>query len=126
MSALVKGPTEGDLLKFDLEKNYTREAVTLLAGTAYPLGAVLGRITASGKFAMSTATGSNGAQTAAGVLLAPVDATEGDATGVVIARGPAIVSDAELQFDPSVDDAPKRAAKIAQLAAIGIVARAAA
>ena len=126
MTALVKGPTEGDLLKYDLEKNYTREEVTLLVGTAYPLGAVLGRITASGKFAMSTATGSNGAQTAAGVLLAPVDATDGDAPGVVIARGPAIVSDAELQFDASVDDAPKRAAKIAQLAAIGIVTRAAA
>jgi hypothetical protein len=126
MTALVKGPTEGDLLKYDLEKTYTREAVTLLAGTAYPLGAVLGRITASGKFAMSPATGSNGAQTAAGVLLAPVDATEGDAPGVVIARGPAIVSDAELQFDASVDDAPKRAAKLAQLEAIGIVARAAA
>lgn len=126
MSALVKGPTEGDLLKYDLGGNYTREVVTLLTGTAYPVGAVLGRITASGKFKLSTATGSDGAQTAAAVLLEAVDASDGDATGVVIRRGPAIVSDAELQFDASVDDATKRAAKVTQLEAIGVVTRSAA
>jgi hypothetical protein len=42
---------------------------------------------------------------------------------VVILRGPAIVSKAALVFDASVDDATKRAAKHAQLTALGIIPR---
>ena len=48
MSVLTKPPTMGDVLKYELNPNFTRETVTLLAGTNYPVGAVLGRITASG------------------------------------------------------------------------------
>lgn len=123
MAPLVKAPTEGDILKFDLGKNYTREAVTLLAGTNYAIGAVLGLITASNKFALSTHTGSDGAQTAAGVLIEAVDATDGDRTGVIIRRGPAVVARQMLAFHASVDDDAKRAAKISQLTQLGIVAR---
>jgi hypothetical protein len=123
MAPLIKPPTEGDLLKLDLDKNYTREVVTLLEGTNYPLGAVLGQVTASGKFKLSTHSGSDGAQTAAAVLLEAVDATGGDRTGVIIKRGPAIVSRAMLMFDASVDDATKRGTKIGQLTTLGIVAR---
>lgn len=123
MAPLVKAPTEGDLLKYDLEMNYTREEATLLAGTNYKLGAVLGIVTASGKYTLSPATGSTGAQTAVAVLVAAVDATAADATGVVIRRGPAIVVEQMLEFDPSVDDATKTATKLAQLSAVGIVAR---
>lgn len=123
MAPLVQPPTEGDLLKFDLDKNYTREVVTLLEGTNYQLGSVLGLITATGKYKLSTNTGTDGAQTAAGVLIAAVDATGGDRTGVIIKRGPAVVARQMLVFDASVDDAPKTATKIGQLVALGIVAR---
>lgn len=129
MAPLIKPPTEGDLLKLDLDKNYTREVVTLLAGTAYALGAVLGQITEgddAGKFALSPDEAADpdlGHQVAAAVLIQAVDASEGDATGVVIKRGPAIVARGMLVFDASVDDAGKRAAKIAQLTTLGIVAR---
>jgi hypothetical protein len=124
MAALVKAPTEGDLLKFDLDKNYTREVVTLLAGTSYKLGSVLGQITASGKYQLSPDTGSDGSQTAAAVLVEAVDATGGDKAGVVIKRGPAIVSRDELVFAASVNDATKAATKIGQLTTLGIVTRA--
>jgi len=123
MSVLTQPPTMGDVLKYELNPNFTRETVTLLAGTNYPVGAVLGRITASGKMKLSTATGTDGAQNAAAVLLYDVDATAADATGIVVLRGPAIVSKAALIFDASVDDAAKTAAKHAQLTALGIIPR---
>lgn len=123
MSVLTQPPVMGDVLKYELNPNFTRETVTLLAGTKYPVGAVLGRITASGKLKLSTATGSDGAQTAAAVLLYATDATAADRDAVVLLRGPALVSKAALIFDASVDDAAKTAAKHAQLTALGIIPR---
>ena len=126
MAPLTKAPTEGDLLKFDLNNNFTREVVTLLAGTNYALGSVVGQVTASGKFTLSPAAevvGLEGAETVSGVLIAAVDATDGDASGVIIRRGPAIVSKAVLAYHASVDTAAEIAAKQASLSLIGIVAR---
>ena len=123
MPALTQPPTMGDVLKYEVNPNYTRETVTLLAGTAYPVGAVLGRITASGKYKLATSGGTDGAQTAAAVLLYAVDASLADAVGIVLLRGPAIVSKAALVFDATVDDAAKITTKHGQLAALGIVPR---
>jgi len=126
MPVLTQSPTLGDLLKFELNASYSRETVTLKAGAAYPLGAVLGRITASGKYRLAAAaevTGDEGAETAVAVLLQPVDATLADRTGLIAARGPVILSKAALAFDASVDDAAKTAAKHDQLAAAGLVVR---
>ncbi|WP_322895693.1 MULTISPECIES: head decoration protein [unclassified Yoonia] len=123
MPVLTQPPGMGDVLKYELNPNFTRETITLLAGTAYPVGAVLGRITASGKYKLATSGGTDGAQTAAAVLLSAVDASAADATGLVVLRGPAIVSKAALVFDATVDDAAKTATKHGQLAAIGIVPR---
>ena len=123
MSVLTQPPTLGDVLKYEINPNFNRETVTLLAGTNYPVGAVLGRITASGKLKLSTATGTDGAQNAAAILLYPVDAAAADATGIVVMRGPAIISKSALVFDASVDDAAKTAAKHAQLTALGIIPR---
>jgi hypothetical protein len=98
----------------------------LKAGTSYPLGAVLGRITASGKYRLSPAAqvvGDEGAETAVAVLIDGVDATAADTQGLVVARGPTIVSKAILAFDASVDLPAEIAAKHAQLAAAGIVPR---
>lgn len=123
MPVLTQPPGMGDVLKYELNPNFTRETITLLAGTAYPVGAVLGRITASGKYKLATSGGTDGAQTAAAVLLYAVDASAADATGLVVLRGPAIVFKAVLVFDATVDDAAKTATKHGQLAAIGIVPR---
>jgi len=123
MTVLTQPPGLGDILKYELNPNYTRETVTLLVGTAYPVGAVLGRITASGKYKLATSGGTDGAQTAAAMLLYAVDASGADGTGIVIARGPAIVSKAALVFDATVDDAAKTTTKHGQLAALGIIPR---
>ena len=123
MTVLHQPATMGDVLKYEVNPNFTRETVTLLAGTAYPVGAVLGKITVSGKYKLATSGGSDGAQTAAAVLLYAVDATLADAVGIVVARGPSIVSRASLAYDATVDDASKITTKLGQLAAIGIIAR---
>jgi hypothetical protein len=88
MTVFHQPATMGDVLKYEVNPNYTRDSVTLLAGTAYPVGAVLGRISASGKYKLATSGGSDGAQTAAAVLLYAVDASTADAIGLVVARGP--------------------------------------
>ena len=126
MTTLTMSPTLGDLLKFELNANYCRETVTLKSSANYALGSVLGQITASGKYRLSPAaevTGDEGAETAVAVLIEAVDATAADKTGLVIARGPTIVSRAALVFDDSIDDASKSAAKQAQLANVGLVPR---
>lgn len=123
MPVLTEPPSMGDVLKFEVNPNYTREIVTLLSGMPYPVGSVLGKITASGKYTLSAATGADGAQVASAVLLYAVDATLADATGIVLARGPAIVSRAGLAYDGSVDDGTKITAKLTQLAAAGIITR---
>ena len=103
--------------------HYTREVITLLQGQPYPVGSVLGKITASGKYKMATSGGSDGAQTATAVLLYTVDATLADAVGIVVARGPSIVSREGLAYDATVDDGAKITTKIGQLATVGIIAR---
>ncbi|MBW6494357.1 MAG: head decoration protein [Burkholderiaceae bacterium] len=123
MPVLTEQPSTGDVLKYEVNPNYTREVITLLIGTPYPVGSVLGKITASGKYTLSPATGADGSQVAVGVLLYAVDATLADAVGIVVARGPSIVSRAGLAYDGTVDDGTKITAKIAQLAAVGIIAR---
>jgi hypothetical protein len=126
MPVLTKDPTLGDLLKYELNGTYSREVVTLKGGTNYPLGAVLGKITASGIFRFSpaaTVTGDEGAETAVAVLIEAVDATAGDRSGLVVARGPAIVSKGALVFDASVDQPAEIAAKHSELSAAGIVPR---
>lgn len=126
MTVLTSPATLGDLLKREFDPNYSRETITLKAGTAYPLGAVLGRVTATGVYAFSPAastTGSEGAEIACAVLVEAVDATAADTQAVVLVRGPAIVADRALVFDASVSDAAAQSFKHQQLAAHGIVVR---
>ena len=84
MPVLTEPPSMGDVLKYEVNPNYSREVVTLLAGMPYPVGSVLGKITASGKYTLSPATGADGSQVATAVLLYAVDATLADATVAAI------------------------------------------
>lgn len=62
--------------------------VTVLAGQVFPRGAVLGRITASGKYVVALAAAADGSQNPAVVAVDNVDATAGDVTtGVYLAGG---------------------------------------
>lgn len=126
MPTLTQAPALGDLLKREFDPNYCRETVRLAAGDALPLGTVLGRIAASGQYAPSPASavaGKEGAEIACAVLLHDVAASAETRQALILARGPAIVAEAQLAFDASVNDPAKKAAKLEQLAAHGLVAR---
>jgi hypothetical protein len=104
----------------------SRDVVTIKAGAGkLEPGTVLGEITADEKYVASPAAqveGSEGAETAKAILAYKVDATDEDVEAVVIARH-AEVKEPMLVFDASVNDANKTAAKLAQLAAVSIIAR---
>ena len=123
MPTLTQAPMQGDIVKFQINPNYTNEAITVLLGTNYKSGAVLGKITASGKYKLAVVGAVDGSAVAVAVLLNPADATLADATGIILARGPVIVSKAALVFDASVNTAPLTATKHAELTAVGIVPR---
>jgi len=123
MPTLTQAPSQGDVVKFQINPNYNNEAVTLLLGTNYKSGSVLGKITASGKYKLAVVGAVDGSAVAVAVLLNPADATLADATGIILARGPAIVSRAALVFDVSVNTVPLTASKYAELTTVGIVPR---
>ena len=123
MPTLTQAPSQGDVVKFQINPNYTNEVITLLLGTNYKSGAVLGKITASGKYKLAVVGAVDGSAVAVAVLLNPADATLADATGTILARGPVIVSKAALVFDVSVNTVPLTATKYTELTAVGIVPR---
>lgn len=108
--------------EFQPELGYCREAV-VLNDTAQTLkvGAVLGKVTATGKYKLSLSGASDGSQTPVAVYIADVNGLSRDlvlANGVdtkvlVIARGPAIVADAGLQLGTGHTTASVKAALLA-------------
>lgn len=113
--------TLGDLLLVEVAPGWTKQKATLLAGSDYPLGTVLS--TLAGKYQALDPAADDGTEKAAAVLAERVDATAADKPGVVIARG-ATLELAELVWPAGITD-PQKATALAELNALGIVARAA-
>lgn len=101
--------------------SYSFDDITVVSGQNLARGTVLGKITASGKYTAWTTGAADGSQTAAGVLLDAVNASAGDAKGVMVARMAAI-NPAALVYSGTPNDAQKAGA-LASLKALGIVAR---
>ena len=123
MTTLTEGKHAGGFLVWEVLRDYTRETVTLVSGAGkLAPGTVLGRITTGGKYTILTPGASNGSQNAAGILWGPVNATDADAPGVVILRGPAIVNRHEIIWPEGATEAQITTATTA-LAALGIILR---
>jgi hypothetical protein len=88
------------LTKFATEGTYTPDAliagnsallvprkVTLISGQNLTRGAVLGKITASGKYTLSASASSDGSQTPDVVLAEDCNASAGDASAIAYHRG---------------------------------------
>ena len=73
MTTLIEGTHPGGFLVWEAFRDYTRETVTVAAGTLEP-GTVLGRITASGKYAAHDPAAVDGTETAVAVLWGKADA----------------------------------------------------
>lgn len=96
------------------------EQVVVVSGQNLPANAVVGKVTASGKYAVYANGASDGTEVAAGVLVAAVDASSADAPGVIVAR------DAELKssgINWGASDGTGITAGTADLLALGIVIR---
>ncbi len=61
--------------------------VTIASGQNLTRGALLGKITASGKYVLSLAAAADGSQTPVAILAEDVDATGGDKSGIVYVSG---------------------------------------
>jgi len=115
-----------DWLKGELEspKDFCREAITVLAGEELRTGAVLGTITATGKYVAYDPDATDGSQTAVGILITrsvPGD-TSVDEEAVALVRGPAVIIEAGLTWLASVEAGDKTTA-LAALAVLGIRTR---
>lgn len=123
MPTLTEKPHTAEAVIYEEGANYSRDMIIIVAGSGIVrANTVLGKITASGKYKPSTATGSDGGQTAVAMNLYEVDATSADQKVAAITRE-AILNVNCLTYDASVDDGTKRAAKATQLAAVGIIVR---
>ena len=118
MITLTEGPHPGGFLTWEVLRDYTRDTVTIASGAGQLApGTVLGRITTGGKYTVLTPGASNGSQNAAGILWGKADATDADAPGVVLVRGPAIVNRHEIVFAGSLTGGEIAAAHAALMAA---------
>jgi len=125
MAVVANYPTlSSDWLRHELDPRLYREEVTILAGAGVlPTGAVMGKITASGKYKRHVNGAADGTQTAVAVLLNAVDASGGtDVKGVVVTGQAEIVALA-LSWDASVNDNTKKNAALTSLASVGFKTR---
>lgn len=122
------GPGTACYLVSEANGTRSREVVTIAQGQNLLPGAVLGKVAATGKYvAVDPANGSgeggtpDGSQTAVAVLFAAVDTTAAEKPGVITARDAEVAAHA-LAW-PAGTTEPQKTAALAQLAAVGIVAR---
>ena len=121
MTTLTETTHAGGFLVWEAFRDYTRETITVATGTLEP-GTVLGRITASGKYAAHDPAAVDGTETAGAVLWGKADASGGETLAVAVVRGPAIVNRHDLVFAGTPSEAEIAAAHAALLGA-GILVR---
>lgn len=117
---LKQGNQALEFLLSEANGERSREVVVITGGN-FKAGTVLGKISASSKYTAHDESASNGAENAVAILGYDVDASAGDANGVVFVRD-CEVSD-ELLVMPDGIAAGDRDDAIASLATMGIVAR---
>lgn len=101
------------------------------SAVSYPLGTVLGKVTATGKYMISKPAAVDGSQTPVAVYIGTGDALGSPSTLAVAAttdtkvlaltRGKVVLSASALNLDSSINDATKRATAYAALKAVGLL-----
>jgi hypothetical protein len=99
----------GDLLKFEIDKNYCREAVTVASGQNLKFGTVVGTKTATGevKIVSIAAQETDGSDEVTGIILEDVDATGGAKKSVTISIGAMVAYDC-LVFPAAATNVQKK------------------
>ena len=113
----------GDLLKYEADKNYCREVMTVASGQNLKIGAVVGIKSATDEIKIVSISDeeTDGSDSAFGVLLEDVDATSAAKKALVIARDAILASDYIVFPADSTADQKKKITK--DLEKRGIVIR---
>lgn len=119
------------LNEYEPSTGYCRDVLTVneAAAATFPVGTVLGKVTATGKYKRVEASANDGSQVAVAVVIGD---KSGAATDVAVAaatdtpvlaltRGPVVLSAGHLLFGASVNTAPLKQALYGQLKAVGLV-----
>jgi hypothetical protein len=121
MPELQEGRYAGEFVVSEGNGSISRETITVLSGQTLEAAAVLGKVTASGKYKALDPAAVDGSEAAAGILYDAVDSSVADAEGVAIVRL-AEVNAAELVW-PTGITSPQQATALGELAALNIIAR---
>jgi hypothetical protein len=116
-------PRAGGFLVSEARGNRSRDAGILVLGQNLRCGAVVGKITASGKYSVYNPANSDGTQTVAGILWDAYDATAADVR-VTLVTNDCEVNAGELTWFAGATG-PQITTGIAGLLTLGIKARAA-
>jgi hypothetical protein len=119
-TSFSEGNYAAEFLITEGPNTYSRDPVTVISGQTLVAGAVLGKITASGKVTLIAPAASDGSEVAYGILLAPVDASAADTAGTAIVRL-AEINAAKLAWGSAT--APQKATALATLKTLGVIAR---
>lgn len=120
MTELTEALGSGGFIVSEANGARSREQVTLVTGQVVEAGTVLGKITASGKYAVYDNAAVDGTQAAAAIALSACDATSADQDLVVILRDAEVNSD---ELDWGASDGTAITAGTADLLALGIILR---
>ncbi len=121
MATLTEGNRMGDVILFEEDQFYSREEVTIAAGADLTVGAVLGKVTASGKYILSAPAAVDGSETPVAVLITDAAAAAADVTGALVIARHARVMRSGLNYHSSITTTAQRNAAIAALKAVGIL-----
>ena len=113
----------GDLLKYEADKNYCREVMTVASGQNLKMGTVIGIKTATDEIKIVSIADdeTDGSDSAFGVLLEDVDATSAAKKALVIARDAILAGDYIVFPNDATADQKKKITK--DLEKRGIVIR---
>jgi head decoration protein D len=121
MPVLNEGRYAGEFIVSEGNGSISREVITVLSGETLEAGAVLGKITASGKYKALDPAAVDGSEAAAAILYDGVDASAADTEGVAIVRL-AEVNATELVWPAGITGGEKTTG-LGELAALNIIAR---
>lgn len=121
MTILTEGRHTAEFLVSEANGARSRDVVTILSGEVLGPGAVLGMVTASGKYVELNPGGADGSEVAAAILYEGVDATAADTTRTALLRD-AEVNGGEIVWPDGITG-PQKTTAIGQLAALGILVR---
>ncbi|RKX66485.1 MAG: head decoration protein [Tenericutes bacterium] len=122
MATLTEGNRIGDVVLFEEDQFFSRDEVTIGTAADLTVGAVLGKITATGKYILSAPGAVDGSEDPVAVLLTDADAAAADVPNAVVLSRHSRVARSGLNFHATINDTTKRDTAVAALKAVGIIA----